>query len=136
MLTLDPVKLLIIGVVALLVLGPDKLPAAVRKGSSLLRDLQRLRASLHEQVQETVGGHPLVTEITGARDSLVRLRQSVDPRQALYRSIGLGEDDVQPGSRSSMGQPQPEVVDDSHRVLAPSLVENPVGDLDTDPGQN
>ncbi len=89
---LDPAKLLIIGVVALVVLGPDKLPAAARKASSLLADLRRLQASLSQQVTETVGDHPLVTELTGVRDDLGRLRAAVDPRQALYRTIGLGHE--------------------------------------------
>lgn len=93
MLTLDPVKLLIIAVVALLVLGPDKLPGAARKVSALLRDLRRLRASLHDQVHEAVGDHPLVGELTEARDGLVRLRASADPGQPLYRSIRFGPDD-------------------------------------------
>jgi Sec-independent protein translocase protein TatA len=89
---LDPAKLLIIGVVALVVLGPDKLPAAAKKASSLLADLRRLQASVSQQVTETVGDHPLVTELTGVRDDLGRLRAAVDPRQALYRSIGLGHE--------------------------------------------
>lgn len=96
MLDLDPAKLLIIAVVALVVLGPDKLPAAARKVSSLLGDLQRLRASVHQQVQEHVGDHPIVTELSGVRDDLVHLRSSVDPRQTLYRSIGLSHDDLRP----------------------------------------
>ncbi len=99
--TLNPAKLLIIAVVALVVLGPDKLPAAARKISSLVRDLQRLRASLHEQVRETVGDHPLVTELTDARDGLTRVRAAVaDPRQVLYRS-------VQPPVPQSVSPPVP-----------------------------
>jgi Sec-independent protein translocase protein TatA len=92
MLTLDPVKLLIVAVVALLVLGPDKLPAAARKTSSLLSDLRRLRGSLHQQIQDQVRDHPLATELTGARDDLVRLRAAADPRQFLERSTGPRHD--------------------------------------------
>ncbi len=92
MLTLDPAKLLIVAVVALLVLGPDKLPTAARKASSLLSDLRRLRGSLHQQIQDQVGDHPLVTELTGVRDDLVRLRAAADPREPLGRSTGLGHD--------------------------------------------
>src|SRR5580704_11080687 len=96
--TLDPAKLLVIAVVALVVLGPDKLPSAVRKISSLARDLQRLRASLHEQVRETVGDHPLVTELTDARDGLTRMRAAVaDPGQAFYRSVSSSVPQSAPG---------------------------------------
>lgn len=90
MLTLDPAKLAIIGIVALVVLGPDKLPAAARKASSLLRDLQRLEDSLHQQLHGAVGDHPMVSELTELRDNLVRLRDQTDPRQVLSRSIGHG----------------------------------------------
>lgn len=96
MLTLDPIKLLIVAVVALVVLGPDKLPAAARRTSSLLADLQRLRASIHQQVQEQVGDHPLVTDLSAVRNQLMGLRATADPRQALYRSIGLGHDGLPP----------------------------------------
>jgi sec-independent protein translocase protein TatB len=105
-LTLDPAKLLIMAVVALLVLGPDKLPGAARKASALFRDLQRLRTSLHHQVHEAVGDHPLAVELTEARDSLVRLR-AADPRQALYRSIERVQDDLRldPAAPGTVGSP-------------------------------
>lgn len=90
MLSLDPIKLLIIGVVALVVLGPDKLPTAARKISSLLGDLQKLRTSLQSEVHAAVGDLPLVDQLTGARQTLNRVKETADPRQALYRSIGLG----------------------------------------------
>ncbi len=96
MFTLDPIKLLIVAVVALVVLGPDKLPATAKRVSSLLADLQRLRASIHQQVQEQVGDHPLVTDLSAVRNELMNLRATADPRQALYRSIGLGHDGSRP----------------------------------------
>jgi sec-independent protein translocase protein TatB len=123
-LTLDPAKLLIIAVVALVVLGPDKLPAAARKISSLARDLQRLRASLHEQVHQSVGDHPLVTELTDARDGLTRVRAAVaDPRQTLYRSVS-----------SSVPPSIPPSVPASVPASIPASIPMP-GDL-TDPSDN
>jgi Tat protein translocase TatB subunit len=85
---LDPAKLLIIGVVALVVLGPDKLPIAARTVSGLLRDLRRMRASLHDQVKSTVGSDPMMTELMSAKDQFVELRQSLNPRTALLRPPG------------------------------------------------
>jgi len=124
LLTLNPAKLLIIAVVALVVLGPDKLPAAVRKILSLARDLQRLRASLHEQVRETVGDHPLVSELTDARDGLTRVRAAVaDPRQALYQSVS-----------TSVPQSGPQSVSTSVPQSVSSSVPTP-GDP-TDPSDN
>jgi len=87
MFDLDPVKLLLIAVVALLVLGPDKLPAAAKKASSLMADLQRLRTSLHDEVHSTLHDLPLVDDLRDVGAAAQRLR---DPRQALYRAVGLG----------------------------------------------
>jgi Tat protein translocase TatB subunit len=90
MLDLDPAKLLIIAVVGVVVLGPDKLPAAAKKVSSLLSDLRRLQASVQQQVQQQVD-LPLMSELSGVLDDVARLRSTADPRQAVYRSIGLSK---------------------------------------------
>ncbi len=92
MLSLDPAKLLLIGVVALVVLGPDKLPAAARKLSSLHADFQKLRTSLNTEVQKAVEGIPLADELRGAHRTLQGAAGSLDPRQALYRAVGLTGD--------------------------------------------
>ncbi len=46
--------LLVIFVVALLVLGPDKMPDAVRKGASLLGEARRWSARISDEVQSAV----------------------------------------------------------------------------------
>ena len=89
MLSLDPVKLLLIGVVALVVLGPDKLPSAARKVSTLLADLQKMRASLQAEVHQGLEAMPFADELRSARETVTGVTQSVDPRQALYRAVGL-----------------------------------------------
>ena len=102
MLDLDPVKLLLIAVVALIVLGPDKLPTAARKASSLLGDLQRMRASLHDEVQSTVKDLPLMGEL---RDLHAAARRVGDPRHAISRAVTgslTGSDaDQAPGAADS-----------------------------------
>jgi Sec-independent protein translocase protein TatA len=94
MLTLDPAKLLIVGVVALFVLGPDKLPATARKAAGLMRDLRRFRASVHEQVTAAVGSEPLLRELTDAKGHLLDARSKLSSRAALYRSIGLSDEEM------------------------------------------
>jgi Sec-independent protein translocase protein TatA len=89
MFSLDPAKLLLIAVVALVVLGPDKLPAAARKISSLLKDLQKLRASLEIEAKKFTGDLPLGDELRSARETIGRVTAVTDPRQALYRAAGL-----------------------------------------------
>jgi Sec-independent protein translocase protein TatA len=86
---LDPAKLLLIGVVALLVLGPDKIPAAAKKISALIKDLQRMRASVQEEFHKALDDLPLSQEIRGAKDSFGRVTKVADPRRALYDAVGL-----------------------------------------------
>lgn len=51
---LDPAKLLVILVLALILLGPERLPRAARQLGSFWRDLSRLRQRLEEEVREAV----------------------------------------------------------------------------------
>ncbi len=92
MFTLDPMKLLLVVVVALVLLGPDKLPAIARRVGSLMGDLESLRRSLREQAQRTVDGLPIADELHAARSAVESIRRAADPqlaRQALYRAAGL-----------------------------------------------
>ena len=70
MFSLDPAKLMLIAVVALVVLGPDKLPAAARKISSLLKDLQKMRASLETEAKKFTGDLPFGDELRSARETI------------------------------------------------------------------
>jgi Sec-independent protein translocase protein TatA len=109
MFSLDPAKLALIGIVALVVLGPDKLPAAVQKLSSLLRDLQKMRSSLETEVKRTTGDLPFSEGFRNAREKLGQVTHTADPRQALYRAAGLS---TPPGSdlERAGSKPEPDVV--------------------------
>jgi Sec-independent protein translocase protein TatA len=122
MFSLDPAKLLLIAVVALVVLGPDKLPAAAHKVSSLLRDLQRMRASLETEIRKTTGDLPFTEEFRSAREAIGQIAHATDPRQALYRAAGL----------SNMTGDDPEGVD----VGTNPQVVSRATFVDTDPSQN
>jgi sec-independent protein translocase protein TatB len=89
MFSLDPAKLLLIAVVALVVLGPDKLPAVARKMSSLLKDLQKMRASLEDEAKKFTGDLPFGDELRSARETIGKVTTVTNPRQALYRAAGL-----------------------------------------------
>jgi len=70
---LDPAKLLVIGVVALMVLGPDQLPKLARTAGSLWHDFQGLRARLDEHVHDAFPDLPATHEIAAAVRSPVAL---------------------------------------------------------------
>lgn len=63
MLSISPVDLGIVGAVALVVLGPEKLPGAARKGARAWREFNGLRARLEDEMR---GGldHLGVSELT------------------------------------------------------------------------
>ncbi len=55
MLHLNPVDLGVVAVVALIVLGPEKLPGALRTMGRLWGELARMRAGLESQIRSTLG---------------------------------------------------------------------------------
>jgi Sec-independent protein translocase protein TatA len=63
---LSPAKLLIILVVAVIVLGPDKLPKLAHQVGSLWRDLRRLREKLESEVRGNFPDLPSTDTITRA----------------------------------------------------------------------
>ena len=69
MFNLDPGKLLIIGVVAILVLGPDKLPAAARQVGATWTSFNEFRHRMESEVRQTIPDLP-------STDELVRLARS------------------------------------------------------------
>jgi sec-independent protein translocase protein TatB len=124
MFSLDPAKLLLIGIVALVVLGPDKLPAAVQKLSSLLRDLQKMRTSLETEVKRTTGDLSFSEEFRNVREKLGQMTHSTDPRQALYRAAGLSTLRGS-GPEQVEAKPEPDAVPGSIDLSALDLIRSP-----------
>jgi Sec-independent protein translocase protein TatA len=60
---LDPVKLLVIAVVALVVLGPERLPKVARTVGSFWHDFSRWRATIDEQVKSAFPDLPSTRDI-------------------------------------------------------------------------
>lgn len=55
MVDLSPAKVLVVLVVALVVLGPDKLPQMARQAGRLVNDFRRFRDSVNSEVREAIG---------------------------------------------------------------------------------
>lgn len=56
---LSPGKLLVLAVVALIVLGPEKLPGAIRSVGKFWGEFQSFRASMESEVRNAVGDLPV-----------------------------------------------------------------------------
>jgi len=70
-------KFLFLAVVALVVLGPDKLPPALRTAGRLLAELRRVSAGLHEQSRSVMDQAGLTEPIEELRSAARSLRQPV-----------------------------------------------------------
>jgi len=74
---LSPAKLLVILVVALVVLGPDKLPKVARQIGGLWGDFRRLRERLESEVRGTFPDLPSTDKISQAVRSPLSLLDSL-----------------------------------------------------------
>ena len=93
-------ELLVIGVVALLVIGPDRLPSAAANFGKTVRNLREQAAKARRDIDEALG-----PEITDLR----RTVQDLDPRRAL-----LGEvNDVKKAVETSGSAAIPPKADDA-----------------------
>lgn len=112
MFNLDPGKLLVIGVVAVLVLGPEKLPRAARQLGGAWRSFTQFRQRMEAEVRHAVPDLP-------STDHLTRLARSP---AALLDHLGTMD-----SSRHGPGAPADEVP--APEALAPALGERmPSGD--------
>jgi sec-independent protein translocase protein TatB len=64
MLNLDPAKLLVIAVVAIILLGPDRLPVVARQVGGFWRTFNDYRHRMESQVRESMPDLPSTAELT------------------------------------------------------------------------
>lgn len=113
---LSPAKLLIILVVAVIVLGPDKLPKLAHQVGSLWRDLRKLRAKLESEVRDSFPDLPSTETITRAvrsplsfLDGLADLPESENAVLAPSSAVGSPDPDEPSGpNRHLVREDQPE----------------------------
>jgi sec-independent protein translocase protein TatB len=85
MLNLDPAKLLVIAVVAIILLGPDKLPQVARQVGGAWRSFNEFRHRMETEVRSSMPDLPSTTEIA-------RLARS--PSALLDHLSNMGTDEV------------------------------------------
>ncbi len=100
MVLLSPPKLLMILVIALIVLGPDKLPSMARRVGAVWSEFNRWRAHVENEVRATFPDLPSTTDIARA----VRSPVSILERLAEEHDATSGADPTAASSpRSSAG---------------------------------
>ena len=94
---LSPAKLLVVLVVAIVVLGPDKLPKVARQVGSLWGDFRRLRERLESDVRGNFPDLPSTEKITQAvRSPLTFLDSLADTHAADNEATGPAPDAGRP----------------------------------------
>jgi sec-independent protein translocase protein TatB len=102
---LSPVRLLIIVVVALIVLGPDKLPQVAKQAGSLWHSLRSLQQRVEDEIREVAPDLPRSSDLVRyARSPVSLLNQLADKAKA--EATGSG-DDAEAGP-----EPEPFTLDD------------------------
>src|ERR1700686_1844613 len=108
MLSLSPAKLLVILVIALIVLGPEKLPQVARQIGAAWHDLRRWRARVEDEVRGTFPNLPPTHEVAQAvRSPLAFLDRLADEHErALTDDPGAPADPrAAPGADASGPDP-------------------------------
>jgi TatA/E family protein of Tat protein translocase len=123
MLNLDPGKFLIIGVVAILVLGPDKLPEVARQVGGAWRSFNEFRARMESEVRSNLPDLPSTPDIA-------RLAKS--PTALLHRLSNVSVDSVSGGERSELAEIWDQL-EQTHEIDDPSPDPPPDSLRPTDP---
>ncbi len=98
-------EIIIIVLLALVVLGPEKLPDAMRKAGRMYAELRKLSSGFQEEFRKAAEPfHQSVNEVTGqVRDTATLLRDSAD-----FTKLSNGERDEKPHS-AEMAPAMPDV---------------------------
>jgi Sec-independent protein translocase protein TatA len=103
---LSPAKILVILVVALIVLGPDKLPKVAKQLGALWSDIRKLRERLESGVRGSFPDLPSTDRITQAvRSPLTLLDSLADAHASENGAAGSPEGSEPPGAAGDGVQP-------------------------------
>jgi sec-independent protein translocase protein TatB len=95
MLNLDPAKLLVIAVVAIILLGPDKLPQVARQVGGAWRSFNEFRHRMETEVRSSMPDLPSTTEIA-------RLARSPSALLDHLSNMGTDDETTEPESESDV----------------------------------
>jgi sec-independent protein translocase protein TatB len=84
---IGPLELVVLALVGIIVLGPDRIPGVARDAARMIRQLRDMATGARSQLKNELG--PEFADV--GLDSLRELR-SLNPRTAIQRAL-LGDDD-------------------------------------------
>jgi sec-independent protein translocase protein TatB len=86
MFNIGPLEFVVLAIVGLIVLGPDRLPGLARDAARLIRTLREIATGAREQLRDELG--PELADLD---------LRSLNPKTAIQRAL-LGDDDEAPTS--------------------------------------
>ncbi len=149
MLSLSPLKLLIVVMVGLVVLGPDKVPQVARQVAHAWRAVREFRTRIEGEIRETMPDLPSTTDIARMARSPVQYlnrlaempTKAVDATKTELRHLGFPHSE--PASAPDAASPSWEpgtVAPGTDANLPPGsgspAAHSPLGELPIDPGMN
>jgi sec-independent protein translocase protein TatB len=132
MLSLSPIKIMVIVAVALLLLGPDKLPDVAHKLGSSWRALKRLQEKVEAEVREAIPDLPSTSDIVRiARSPVNMLNQLADRADA--RDVQASDDEAPSAAGGAAG---PSTATTSPPYVPPPVKRTDVAPSPPDPSLN
>ncbi len=91
MFNVGPMELVVLALVGLIVLGPDKLPGLAREAGQMLRTLRDLATGARSQLKNELGPEFADVDLSALNDL-----RSLNPRTAITRAL-FSDDEEAPG---------------------------------------
>lgn len=97
-------ELLIIGVVALLVIGPERLPGAIRTASAWVNRFRRSFNDIKQEVQQELHNDAVMRELREGRDAIQRESNALRQDLSLSLDPGTSQSDTSKAPEKASGQ--------------------------------
>jgi sec-independent protein translocase protein TatB len=102
MFNIGPMELLVLALVGLIVLGPERLPGLVRDATRVLRQLRDMATGARTQLKNELGPEFSDVDLQALRDL-----RALNPRTAIQRALLGDDDDAAPPAAAPAAQPPP-----------------------------
>ena len=111
MFNVGPMELVVLALVGLIVLGPDKLPGLAREAGQMLRTLRDLATGARSQLKNELGPEFADVDLSALNDL-----RSLNPRTAITRAL-FSDDEEAPG----------QIAADLNPAVPPPPAQRPLG---------
>jgi sec-independent protein translocase protein TatB len=102
MFNIGPVELLVLALVGMIVLGPERLPGLVRDATRMLRQLRDMASGARTQLKNELGPEFSDLDLQALRDL-----RALNPRTAIQRALLDDDDEATPPAATPAPPPPP-----------------------------